>query len=99
MKRVLVFFSFLTTHFVAQFLAWAYADAAHGEGTPTRLLWMVLSAPLIPAAGSLTIEYFWAVAWLNSAVWAAALTYLAFHTIFRRKEVVIVQREPPTTPS
>jgi hypothetical protein len=84
MNRALLFFCFFTMHFVVQFLVWAKVDSIHGARPAIQVLWMVLAAPLVTAAGSLT-EHFWAIAFLNSAAWAAALTYLGTRLILRKK--------------
>lgn len=72
MAKTLIFFGILTAHWIAQFLVWSYAD----RSAPARVVWNVLASPLIHLAGSLTNQYFWIVASLNSVLWAAALTYI-----------------------
>jgi hypothetical protein len=72
MVRTLVFFGFLFTHWIAQFIAWSYA----GRNAPARVLWIVLATPLIHVVGSLANQFFWIVASLNSVLWATALTYI-----------------------
>jgi hypothetical protein len=72
MIKTLVFFGFLFTHWIAQFIAWSYTRG----NAPARVLWIVLATPLIYVVGSLADEYFWIVASLNSVLWATALTYV-----------------------
>jgi hypothetical protein len=72
MVRTLVFFGFLLTHWIAQFIAWSYA----GHNPAVRALWIVLATPLIHLVGSLANQYFWIVASLNSVLWAATLTFV-----------------------
>jgi len=70
--RVFFFFGVLVVHWIAQFLLWGQA-----ERTPSvRLLWNILASPLIHLAGSLSNQYFWVIASLNSFVWAAVFTYV-----------------------
>lgn len=71
MARALVFVGILSCHWIAQFIAWASADRIN----PWRFPWNVLSAPLFYVSKSLANEHFWAVAGLNSVVWAIALSY------------------------
>jgi hypothetical protein len=69
---MLVFSGVMLGHWMAAFVTWAYAQ----RSGLMRLLWNILAAPLIHLTGSLTIQYFWAIATINSALWAAAATYL-----------------------
>jgi hypothetical protein len=67
-----LFIGFFVAHGSAQFLTWSYA----ARSVPMRALWSVLSAPLVYASGDLTNQYFWTVVLINSAFWAAGLTYI-----------------------
>jgi len=72
MPKPLLFFVILIVHWVAQFLAWSYAESSGSM----RVLWNVLATPLVHVAGSLANEYFWMIASLNSRLWATALTFI-----------------------
>jgi hypothetical protein len=79
MGKTFVFFGILTVHWVAQFLAWSYAE----RSAAIRLLWKILATPLVHAAGSFANQYFWAVATANSILWAAILTYVVARLAMR----------------
>jgi len=72
MPKTLLFLVILIVHWVMQFLAWSYAESSGSM----RVLWNVLATPLVHVTGSLANEYFWAIASLNSFLWAAALTFI-----------------------
>ena len=80
MKAFYIFVGVFTTHWAAQFLAWSYAE----RSTLMCALWTTLASPLVHAAGPWENLYFWTVVTLNSALWAGAITYLAFR--FARKD-------------
>ena len=80
MARTLIFVGILVLHWIAQFLAWSYAD----RSAQTRVLWNVLATPLVHAAGSFTNQYFWIVASLNSVLWAVVWTYVIARYGLRR---------------
>lgn len=75
--KSLVFLGFLSAHWIAQFVAWSQAERGRAP-----VLWGVLSFPLV--RGSLADQYFWTMASLNSALWAAGLTYLVDRYILKR---------------
>jgi hypothetical protein len=72
LSRTLLFVGMLAVHWIAQFLAWSYAQ----RNGSMRMLWNILATPLVHIAGSLTNDYFWVIASLNSALWAGIATYL-----------------------
>jgi hypothetical protein len=72
--RVVIFFGIFAAHWVAQFVAWSYAERS--GRMEVQVLWKILAAPLVDAAGSLADQNFWTVASLNSALWAVVMTYL-----------------------
>ena len=80
MTKGLVFFGILVVHSIAQFLTWSYAE----RNTAARMVWNVLATPLFHASGSLATRYFWAVATLNSIIWAAMLTLLIARYALKR---------------
>jgi hypothetical protein len=79
MARLGIFAGVLIVHWTAQFLAEAYAE----RSTAMWILDRVLAVPLVSIAGPLTLKYYWAVTTLNSALWAAILTYLIARYAFR----------------
>jgi hypothetical protein len=79
MARLGIFAGVLIVHWTSQFLAEAYAESS----TAMRVLDRVLAVPLVSIAGPLTLEYYWAVATVNSALWAAVLTYVIARYAFR----------------
>jgi len=72
MTKVALFCSFLLSHWIIQFLVWAYAT----RNSFVHYVWNVLSAPLFYISQSLNNEHFWVVATMNSLLWAACLTFL-----------------------
>jgi hypothetical protein len=72
MTKPLIFCGVLIVHWIAQFLAWSYSE----RSASMRVLWKVLAAPLVHLAGPFATQYFWVVASLNSALWAAVITYI-----------------------
>jgi hypothetical protein len=72
MLKIVSFGILFTVHWVAQFLSWTYATSS----TVGRWCWAILATPLIPLSGSLSNQYFWTITVLNSALWAAVLTFL-----------------------
>jgi hypothetical protein len=72
--RLLIFSGFFAVHWIAQFLSWSYAE----RSATGRLCWRVLAAPLIQLSGSMSNQHFWIITVINSAVWAAVLTFLVF---------------------
>ena len=79
MAKTIVFCGILVVHWIGQFLAWSHAESS----APMRVTWKILAAPLVPTVGSLANQYFWAVASLNSVLWAAVLTYIVARYILR----------------
>lgn len=79
MIKSLVFGGILIVHWMAQFLAEAYAE----RSTAMRILDRILAVPLVSIGGPLTIRYYWVVTTLNSALWATVLTYLIARYAFR----------------
>jgi hypothetical protein len=70
--KVLLFAAILVGHWLMQFLTWSYAM----RSAPARLLWNMLSTPLLHLNGSIANQHFWALLTLNSVLWAATLTYI-----------------------
>lgn len=55
-------------HSVAQFLAWANADASgHGQSSGA---WRVLAFPTFPVLGRFADVWFWQLMVVNSVLWA-----------------------------
>jgi hypothetical protein len=81
MVRTLVFFGFLLTHWIAQFMAWSYAE----HNPAVCVLWIVLATPLIHLVGSLANQYFWIVASLNSVFWATTLTFVIDRYVLKQQ--------------
>jgi hypothetical protein len=69
--RLSVFLSVLAVHWALQFVAWSYAE----RGGTVRVLWNILATPLIHASGSLANQFFWVITFVNSLLWAAAITF------------------------
>jgi hypothetical protein len=81
--KVLVFVGILILHWIAQFLAEAYADAVPPRSAAMGTLDRILAVPLVSIGGPLTFRYYWAVTTLNSVLWATVLTYLITRYAFR----------------
>jgi hypothetical protein len=69
MKNLTPFAFVFAAHWLAQFVAWAVADAPGGG----KWIWTVLSAPAFPLLPWVADEWFWQVATFNSVVWACAV--------------------------
>ena len=76
----MIFVVVLITHWIAQFVGWAYAE----RSAPMRMLWTITAFPLLHVANSLANQYFWTLATLNSVTWAAAFTYLISRHLLSR---------------
>ena len=74
MMKILSFSGFLAVHWIAQFLSWTYAE----RSSVAHSCWAVLATPLVHLSGSLSNQYFWIITVLNSALWAAVLTFFVF---------------------
>ena len=72
MVKSLLFVSVWAVHWLLQFIAWSYAIRSESA----RVLWAVLSWPLLHLARHLANEHFWLLASLNSTIWAIAITWL-----------------------
>jgi hypothetical protein len=79
--RIIIFFGIFAAHWVTQFVAWSYAERS--GRMEVQVLWKILGAPLIDVAGSFADRNFWAVASLNSVLWAVVLTYLIARFVFK----------------
>jgi lipid-A-disaccharide synthase-like uncharacterized protein len=74
MARILSFGVLFAVHWIAQFLSWSYAE----RSAVGRSCWAILATPLVHLSGSLSSQYFWIITALNSALWAAVLTFRLF---------------------
>ena len=81
MKNGFLFIAVALVHFVAQFVAWGYAERGGGLA---HAIWAVLSTPLLLLAGSLADEYFWVIAIANSFLWSALLLAAASRLLVKR---------------
>ena len=66
------FAGFFVVHWIAQFVSWSYAD----HSTIGHWCWSILATPLFHLSGALAGQYFWISTIINSAIWAAVLTFL-----------------------
>ena len=67
MGKFVTFAILFGLHSVAQFLAWASADASGGDQAG---IWKVLSFPTFPVLGQFADTWFWPLMVGNSAIWA-----------------------------
>jgi len=81
MMKLWCFATFFAAHWVGQFVSWSFCE----RNTVSRTIWLILSAPLFYISGPLADKYFWVVNVLNSAVWAAGLSFLFLKLISRHK--------------
>ena len=68
-------------HFLGQFAAWAIANSPGG----TKIPWKIFSFPLFYLLHSWTTLYFWMVGFMNSVLWALAVS-LGTSSFPRRRE-------------
>jgi len=79
MARAFVFLGIALLHWTLQFIAWSLAEGS----TLMRIVWGVLSTPLVPLCGALANQYFWIIATANSLLWAAILTFVVFRYVLK----------------
>jgi hypothetical protein len=72
MPKIVIFSGVLILHWIAQFLAWSYAE----RSAAMRIIWIVLATPIVHAGGSVASQYFWILVTANSVLWASIVTYL-----------------------
>lgn len=68
-RFAVLFVAFFTIHLLLQVSMWA--KASHDDAA--RMLWNILSAPLMYVFASAADGYFWLIAIFNSVVWAIVL--------------------------
>jgi hypothetical protein len=73
MKSTLTWVATFLIHAIAQFAAWAMADAA---ARPSTLLGRLLMFPAFTLAGRAADRWFWLVFLINSAIWASVITFI-----------------------
>jgi hypothetical protein len=80
MKTIWIFLCVFAAHSVAQFAAWAVADAPQGS----HAAWTILSCPTLALLGGVADGAFWPLMIVNSLLWSAAMSGPFWYASTRR---------------
>jgi hypothetical protein len=80
MKTIWIFSCVFAAHSLAQFAAWAIADAPQGS----HAAWAILSCPTFVLLGGVADKAFWPLMIGNSLLWSSAIAAPFWHVSKRQ---------------